>query len=126
MDDVHKFASEILQSEPKPPNSISLYIDTGGDDAATFEVLLTIMTDLIKEWYKPPVSLQIVSPENRDKLIAYFASFGYEFDLNIKTIRRNAPPTINNKSYENENQLENMKFQIIDNEKLYTVKFKKL
>lgn len=127
MDSIHEFTAELLKDEPKNANSVSLYIDTDGDNSALFEVLLTIMTDILKYWYQPPISIQRISQENTIKLVAYFASFGYVIDITSKNILQDLKrPRIDNKRYEHETELINMKFQMIENGILYTVKFKKL
>ena len=118
------FAMRLFSNEPCAPNSVSTFFATEDDDCAMFEILLIIFTEGLKLWYAPPITISSVKPEDFLKLQAYFQSFGYNVFLNISQY---TPYTkINNKSYNNETELEKMKFQMSEGDSLYTVSFTKL
>ena len=118
------FAMKLFSDEPQAPKSVSTFFATDGDECAMFEILLIIFTEGLKLWYSPPITISKVTEEDFLKLNAYFHSFGYMINLNISEMTPYI--RINNKSYNNENELEKMKFQMSEGEKLYTVSFKKL
>ncbi len=121
MSDIQSFVTRLLSMPPGDPDSIHLEVDTEGDVAALFEVLLTIMTSILKAWYTPPIHISRLSPRDLEKLQRYFASFGIVFHLDIQ-------PTphvlrINNRAYESQRNLKDMKFQVTHEGSLYTVHF---
>jgi hypothetical protein len=120
-DDIHRFVERLVSKEPGAPNSIQLEVDTDGDSAALFEVLLLIMTELLKKWYEPPISVGRIQPSDLQRLKMYFLSFGIRFDLSEEPL----PPVcmLRNRDYLEESELRAMKFQIIYEDKLYTVRF---
>jgi hypothetical protein len=117
---IQSFVHELLRAPPGAPHSVQLEMDTG-DVHGMFEALLIIMTEVLKAWYPPPISLGTISGERLLSLIAYFASFGINFNLLEEDIPRVL--RINNKTYTQESRLENMKFQMSHGNKLYTVRF---
>lgn len=121
MADIQAFVTRLLSQPPCNPGSIQLEIDTDGDIAGFYEVLLTIMTGLLKAWYAPPISISRLSEEDLVKMTAYFASFGVQFDFKDERL----PPVlrINNREYETKHRLEDMKFQVTGGDRLYTVRF---
>jgi len=120
-DDIHRFVERLVSKEPGAPNSIQLEVDTDGDSAALFEVLLLIMTELLKKWYEPPISVGRIQPSDLQRLKMYFLSFGIHFDLSEEPL----PPVcmLRNRDYLQESELRAMKFQITYEDKLYTVRF---
>lgn len=118
------FVNNLLERAPQPPNSIQLDIDTDGDVPALFEVLLMIMTEILKKWYAPPITISAITPEDGVRLIDYFASFGIRFQLRVEDAPR--VYRINNREYIQQSRLEDMKFQISHSDKLYTVSFSNL
>ncbi len=121
MADIQAFVERLLAKPPGPPDSITLEVDTGGDVAALFEVLLTVMTGILKSWYPPPISISKLSAEDLLKLQQYFASFGAQFHLDVEPI----PDVlrINNRAYETKRRLQDMQFQMTSGDTLYTVRF---
>lgn len=117
---IQSFVHELLRTPPGAPHSVQLEMDTG-DVHGMFEALLIIMTEILKSWYPPPISIGAISSEHLVRLIAYYASFGINFSL----FEEDIPPVlrINNKTYLQESRLENMKFQMSHGSKLYTVRF---
>jgi hypothetical protein len=122
--DPGSFARDLITRPSGAPHSVQLEIDTGGDQQAMFEVLLIIMTEMMKQWYAPPISIGTVQEADIARLTAYYASFGIKFKLDIV----NAPATlsIRNRDYIQQSRLENMKFQVAHASKLYTVRFSNL
>jgi hypothetical protein len=120
-DDIHRFVERLVAKEPGAPGSIQLEVDTDGDAAALFEVLLLIMTEVLKKWYAPPISVGRISVEDLQRLTAYFMSFNIKFDLAQEPL----PPVcvLHNRDYLNKSQLSDMKFKITYEDKLYTVRF---
>jgi len=110
--------------EPGPPHSIQLEIDTEGDIHGLFEVLLLIMTGILKRWYALPITIGAISQIDTIKLVGFYASFGIQFNLDIdkapKTLR------VNNRDYLHKSRLDDMNFQMVHDGKLYTVYFSKL
>ncbi len=121
MADIQAFVTRLLSQAPQAPDSLQLEIDTGGDVAGFFEVLLTIMTGILKAWYAPPISISRLTERDLEKITAYFASFGVQFGFTAEP----APAVlrINNKEYETKQRLEDMKFQMTSGNMLYTVRF---
>jgi len=118
---VETFLESLIAEEPKAPHSIQLEVDTGGDVPALFEVLLTVMTGILRSWYQPPINLSRLEPTDHAKLVAYFASFGYGFHLDITDI-----PMVfqsRNRDYLQQRRLTDMKFQMTNSDQLYTVHF---
>jgi hypothetical protein len=117
---IQSFVHELLCTSPGAPHSVQLELDAG-DVHGMFEALLIIMTEILKSWYPPPISIGSISSEHLIRLISYYASFGIQFNLSEQEI----PPVlrINNKTYLQESRLENMKFQMSHGSKLYTVRF---
>ena len=120
--DIQRFVERLLSNgEPGPRHSITLEIDVGGDSVALFEVLITIMTSILRRWYAPPISLGRVSEKDMERLLAYFASFGIRMDVALEESPRVV--RINNKAYETKEHLEDMTFQMMGGNTLYTVRF---
>ena len=118
------FVNKLLETPPGKPHSVQLEIDTGGDVPAFFEVQLMIMTEILKRWYAPPISISTVSAEDLSRLIGYFASFGIEFKLTVEPEPRLL--AIRNRAYIQQSRLEDMKFQVSHASNLYTVRFSTL
>lgn len=118
------FAMRLFSEKPQTPNSVSTFFATEDDDCAMFEILLIIFTEGLKLWYAPPITISSVEPDDFIKLQAYFQSFGYNVFLNVSEY--NQYTKINNKSYNNQTELDKMKFQMSEDDKLYTVSFSKL
>ena len=114
------FVRELLRTPPGAPNSVQLELDAG-DTKGMFEALLIIMTEILKAWYPPPISIGSISAEHLVRMISYYASFGMRFDLQEEEIP--AVLRINNRMYLQESRLETMKFQMSHAGKLYTVRF---
>ena len=121
MSDITSFLTALLSDAPKPPHSIQLELDVDGDIPALFEVLLTVMTETLKSWYAPPIQLSSLSPSDHAKLVAYFASFGYAFRLDITDLPRVFTPR--NREYLRQSRLPDMKFQMTHEAKVYTASF---
>ena len=122
--DVTRFVESLLASTPGAPRSVQLEMDTGGDVQGMFEVLLLIMTEILKRWYAPPISVSNIADEDLVRLIGYFASFGIKFNLNIREVPRVLH--LNNREYLQKSRLEDMKFQVVNGVQLYTVTFSML
>jgi hypothetical protein len=118
---VQAFLESLIAEEPKARHSIQLELDTGGDVPALFEVLLTIMTGILRTWYQPPINLSNLQPSDHAKLVAYFASFGYGFHLDITEVPRVF--RARNRDYLQQNILTDMTFQMTNDGQLYTVHF---
>jgi hypothetical protein len=119
-----RFVTTLLQTEPGPAHSIQLEVDTGGDIHAFFEFLLMTMTEVLKRWYEPPITIGRISEENLARLIGYFASFGIKFQLDIEENPRIV--AIRNREYLDKSRLQDMKFQMSHEDRLYTVRFSSL
>lgn len=119
--DISRFVTRLLDGPPGVPNSIQLDIDTEGDECGMFEVLLLIMTDLLKHWYTPPITIGRITDTDAQRIAAYFASFGYNFILTTEELPRVL--SINNRMYLQQTKLEHMKFQVAHEDRLYTVRF---
>jgi hypothetical protein len=123
-DQVTRFVDTLLAGPPGAPNTVSLIIDTGGDQAALFEVLLTVLTKILRVWYSPPISFRAISDMYKRRLIDYYASFGYTLYIAEQRVSASAPPPrIDNTAYVNAARLEDMHFQTLDRDSLYTVMF---
>lgn len=117
------FAMRLFSEEPQAPNSVSTFFATDEDDCAMFEILLIVFTEGLKLWYAPPITISNVKPDDFLKLQAYFKSFGYNVFLNIS--QYTSYTKINNKSYNNQTELDKMKFQMSEEDRLYTITFSK-
>ena len=120
-EEINEFVEKLLEKPPGPPNSIQFEIDTDGDVAALFEVLLLTMTAILKTWYPPPISIATISQEDLARLTAYFASFGIEFRLSVDTAWTTL--AVNNREYLTQSRLEDMRFRVARGGLLYTVRF---
>jgi hypothetical protein len=118
---VKDFVDGLLADDPGVPHSVQLEIDTDGDIHALYEVLLMSMTEMLKKWYPPPISISRVSPKDLERLQAYFASFGFMLNFDARDTPRVLH--INNRDYLQKSRLEEMKFSVADNGMLYTVFF---
>jgi len=123
-EEIDEFVEHLLEKPPGIPNSIQFEIDTDGDVAALFEVLLLIMTGILKTWYPPPISIATISQEDLARLTAYFASFGIEFRLAVDTAWTTL--AVNNREYLTQSRLEDMRFRVARGGSLYTVRFSNL
>jgi len=123
-EEIVDFVEELLKKPPGPPNSIQFEVDTDGDVHGLFEVLLITMTEILKTWYAPPITIALISEEDLARIVEYFASFGIAFDFNVEE----EPPVlhINNKEYLRKDRLEDMRFRVAAGGKLYTVRFSNL
>ena len=119
--EIVNFVDGLLVDEPGAPYSVQLEVDTDGDIKALFEVLLMTMTEILKRWYAPPITISRVSDADVRRLQAYFASFGYKLNLNISENPRILH--IDNRNYLRRSRLETMKFSVSDDGMLYTVFF---
>jgi hypothetical protein len=119
--EIKEFVKKLLSQKPSQPNSIQLEIDTDDDVPGLFEVLLTIMTEILKSWYPPPITIGLISEEDLIRLIDYFASFGILFDLDIKPELQ--ARVLSNRDYLEKSRLEDMTFQMSHENKRYTVRF---
>jgi hypothetical protein len=115
------FVRKLLANPPGAPHSIQLEVDVDGDIAGLFEVLLMIMTAMLKSWYEPPIRLTRIREEDMTRLVRYFASFGMLID--VKTEDVPLVLRINNKAYETKSQLEDMTYQMTADDMLVTVRF---
>ena len=118
---VTEFVNTITADVPGTPYSVQLELDTDGDMHALYEVLLMIMTEIMKKWYAPPITISRVSEHDLERLKAYFASFGFKLNLNIQPTPRVLH--INNRDYLRKSRLEDMKFSMAHDGQLYTVCF---
>jgi hypothetical protein len=123
-EEIVEFVAELLKKPPGAPNSVQFEIDTDGDVQALFEVLLITMTEILKTWYPPPITIALISDEDVARIKAYFASFSLQFHFNVKDWAGEL--RINNKMYLQKSRLEDMLFQVVGGEKLYTVRFSSL
>jgi hypothetical protein len=120
-DTIKNFIDALTAEAPGAPHSVQLEVDTDGDIQALYEVLLMSMTEILKKWYAPPITISRVSPRDLERLQAYFASFGFKLDLTIVETPRVLH--INNRDYLRKSRLEDMKFSVTDAGMLYTVGF---
>ena len=119
--EIDEFVEKLLKTKPAKEKSIQLEIDTENDVCGLFEVLLMIMTGILKQWYPPPITISQISDEDLLRLIDYFASFGIQFTLTVL-------PEIDvgvhsNRDYLTKTKLEDMSFQMTHNQKRYSVCF---
>jgi hypothetical protein len=121
---IQSFVTMLLAKPPGPPHSLQLEIDTDGDVVALFEVLITIMTSILRTWYAPPIHIASISHEDVGRLVAYFASFSIQFDLDVREEPR--VYRIDNRAYQYKQRLEDMTFQMSAEGRLYTVRFRGL
>jgi hypothetical protein len=119
--DIVRFVNGLLETEPGEANSVQLFVDTEGDECARFEVMLLIMTEILKRWFPPPITISAIDDLNRARLVGYFASFGIGFHLDVRPTP--AVLRVNNRDYLNKSRLSDMKFQIVAEGNLYTVTF---
>lgn len=123
-EEIVDFVAELLKKPPGPPNSIQFEIDTDGDIQALFEALLITMTEILKTWYPPPITIALISDEDVARIKAYFASFSLQFHFNVEDLEEEL--RINNKEYLQKSKLEDMRFRVVASRKLYTVRFSSL
>ena len=123
-EEIVEFVTELLKKPPGPPNSVQFEIDTDGDVQALFEVLLITMTEILKTWYPPPITIALISDEDVARIKAYFASFSLKFHFNVEDLEGEL--RINNKEYLKKTRLEDMNFRVAAAKKLYTVRFSSL
>jgi len=123
-EEIIEFVAELLKKPPGPPNSVQFEIDTDGDVQALFEVLLITMTEILKTWYPPPITIALISDEDVARIKAYFASFSLKFHFNVEDLEGEL--RINNKEYLKKTRLEDMNFRVAAAKKLYTVRFSSL
>ena len=123
-EEIVDFVAELLKKPPGPPNSIQFEIDTDGDIQALFEALLITMTEILKTWYPPPITIALISDEDVARIKAYFASFSLQFHFNVEELEEEL--RINNKEYLQKSKLEDMRFRVVASRKLYTVRFSSL
>ena len=122
--EITEFVKTLLQEPPKAANSIALEIDTDDDVHGLFEVLLMIMTEILKTWYPPPITIGRISEEDLARIIDYFGSFGIKFDLEIKPELQAS--VLSNRDYLKKSRLSDMTFQMSHDQKRYTVRFSNL
>ena len=120
-DSIKPFVDKLLATKPGPIQSIELEIDTDGDVHGLFEVLLMIMTEILKAWYPPPITIGMISEEDLVRLIDYFASFGIKFSLEVLPETR--ARVVSNRDYLKKSRLQDMTFQMSHNVNRYTVRF---
>jgi hypothetical protein len=122
MSSPQEFARTLFSSDPKPPHSVDLEFDTGGDAAALFEAFLLIFTEGLKTMYTPPIKISSVSDESYAKIMHHFASFGIELTLEKTEVP--AVLQIQNKRYLNQRDIKDMTFQVAESGFLYTIRFR--
>lgn len=123
-DEIKDFVKELLKKAPGKPHSVHFEIDTDGDIQGLFEVMLIVMTEILKTWYPPPITIAAISEEDLIRMTQYFASFGIQFRLDIEEIRVAA--RVNNREYLQKSRLEDMRFRVVHSDKLYTARFSNL
>lgn len=123
-EEIKQFVQKLLGASPQAPNSVALEIDTDGDIHGLFEVLLMIMTEILKSWYPPPITIGAISEEDLSRLIDYFASFGIVFSLEIVPERQ--ARVLSNRDYLQKSRLQDMTFQMSHSGNRYTVRFSNL
>ena len=122
--EISAFVTQLLAHQPGSPRSVQLVIDTGDDVHALFEVLLMTMTEMLKSWYPPPISISAINERDLDRMIRYFASFGIQFNLDVNMSP--AITSVNNREYLSESRLEDMRFRIYHSACMYSVHFSNL
>lgn len=123
-EEIKQFVQKLVGASPQAPNSVVLEIDTDGDIHGLFEVLLMIMTEILKSWYPPPITIGAISEEDLSRLIDYFASFGIVFSLEIVPERQ--AQVLSNRDYLQKSRLQDMTFQMSHSGNRYTVRFSNL
>jgi hypothetical protein len=124
-DEIKEFVVGLLAKPPGKPHSVNFEVDTDGDVQAFFEVMLIVMTEVLKTWYPPPITIALISDEDRLRLTQYFASFGIDFRLAIEP-EPVVGGRINNREYLQKSRLDDMRFRVAHDDKLYTVRFSNL
>jgi hypothetical protein len=119
--EIQQFVNALTAEPPGRPHSVQLEVDTDGDLHALYEMLLMSMTEILKKWYAPPITISRVSQSDVSRLQAYFASFG--FKLNLEIVENPRVLHLNNRDYLRKSRLEEMKFSVSDNGMLYSVWF---
>ena len=123
-DDVSTFVSGLLSVPPGSRRSVQLDLDAE-DAQGIFEFFLTVMTEIMKKWYTPPISVEKITEADLERIVAYFASFGIRFTMDVIDTPRVLQ--INNREYLQKSRLEDMRFQMASRDsKLYTVRFSNL
>ena len=119
--DIQQFLGKLIATAPKAPHSVELEVDADGDPVALFEVFLTLFIGILKKNYKPPIDLSRISEAHIEECAAYFASFGVQLNITIE----DAPLVvhINNKEYETQSRIQDMRFRMTGGSKLYTLQF---
>ena len=79
------------------------------------------MTEMLKQWYPPPITIGLISDEDLVRLIDYFASFGIQFHLTV--LEESRAKVVSNRDYLKKSQLEQMTFQMSWEQKRYTIRF---
>ena len=123
-DEIKDFVKQLLKKAPGAPHSVHFEIDTDGDIQGLFEVMLIVMTEILKTWYPPPITIALISDEDVARIKAYFASFSLKFHFNVEDLVEGL--RINNKEYLQKSKLEDMRFRLAAGGKLYTVRFSSL
>ncbi len=118
--EVSDFVTALTAGPPGAPHSVQLEVDVDGDLQGLYEVLLMTMTEILKKWYPPPITIGRVQPQDLERLQAYFASFGFKLNLDVRDIPRVLH--INNRDYLQKSRLEDMSFTVSDG-RLYKVWF---
>ena len=124
MSDVHSFVDQLLSASPLPRGSVQLDLDAE-DAQGIFEFMLTVMTEIMKKWYTPPIHMEKVNDKDLERLKDYFASFSMRLHMDVEEQPRVLQ--INNREYLQKSRLEEMKFQMASRDSmLYTVRFSNL
>lgn len=123
-DSITSFVTALIADTPGTPHSVQLDLDVDGDIHALYEFLLTTMTEILKRWYAPPITISRVNSSDLERLKAYFASFGFKLNLEISETPRILH--IDNRSYLRKSRIDQMRFSVADAGQLYTVFFSNL
>jgi hypothetical protein len=123
-DSVHEFIRTLLKKEPQAPHTVELEVDTDGDVPALFEVLISVFTGIMSSWYPSPIKLASVTSEKKERVEAYFKSFGIDlhFTSTPLTDVQNVLK-IDNNAYLRERRLEDMNMQIMDGDQIFKIAF---
>lgn len=117
---LNRFCDQLYSAAPGTPGSVNLEI--GCDfPSEMFEALLLICVNGLRRWYSVPIDPSRLSVERLQDLVAYFASFNVVLSITAKDepiIYR-----IDNKSYLEETEFKNMRFQIAASGKVWTIQF---
>jgi hypothetical protein len=121
MSSVDDFCDVLFSKDPEGPGKVDLTIDVN-EASEFFEVLLLIMTNGLKKWYGQRINIGDVHITHIAKLKTYFISFGVIIDI----VEEDKPDiySIDNRSYLNKKDLDEMTFTVEGPAKLYTVKFR--